>query len=430
MSKEYCNLYSYVKENNNALLSVVEELCAEGLFIGRSKKTFLNPNSNLVNELQKDVNDGKEEEALNKLKGLFLNDVYATIGKTAKLVNFNHKSVEGSELDLQPVKDLKWKRGLEIAIFDLKNKTFPVEGETVEPKKKSAKGEKYGSSEKYGSKESSVRVEVTNELINKYMINEEHKVFAYAVNSLLTFVKSKDSKVYDKVFKLLDPNLIVSWYIMVQPSSKTSNKHIPDSLFSKWANKMYKTPIKSVELIKELISSNNYDNKELKNIIEKRKGISGVGLKETINEVVKTYDNNYHKLLEDELRFRFSDLESLDSEDIMTLNLVDWDSPKKSLLLFYNIPKSNLLQSEVFKVINKFIKSNAFLYTPYNDDIVNKIKNSISGAGSSSSNSLYICGGNNRDDVKKMSCGSLEFSLEEFAGGLSSDQREELKAYL
>ena len=59
-----------------------------------------------------------------------------------------------------------------------------------------------------------------------------------------------------------------------------------------------------------------------------------------------------------------------------------------------------------------------------------KIKNTISGAGSASNNSLYICGGSNRDGVQKMSCGGLDFSLESFVGGLNAEQIEELKTYL
>jgi hypothetical protein len=423
MSKEYCNLYSYIKENNNKLLSVVEELCAEGLFIGRSKKTFLNPNIDLVNQLQEDVDKGQDEEALYKLKSLFLNDVFGTIGPNAIIINFNQKSMNAKELDLVPIKNLKWKKGLELAIFDLKNKEFPKEGEKKEKSKKAA-------NDIMGGKELATRVEITNELINDYSSNEESKKFAYTLNSLLLFVKEKDKKVFEHVHKLLDPNLVVSWYIIVQPTAKMSNKHIPDSLFSKWANKKYKLPIKSVELIKELISSNNYDNKELKSIIEKRKSISGIGLKETIKDVVKSYNNNYHKLLDDELRFRFSDMKELEDDAIITLNLVDWDNPKKSLVLFDNIPKSNLLQSEIHKVITQFIKSNAFLYTPYNDEIIQKIKNSISGAGSSAKNTLYICGGSLRDEIKKSSCGGIEFSLEDFVGGLSAEQRDELKSYL
>lgn len=426
MSKEYCNLYSYIKKNNDRLITVVEELCAEGLFIGRSKKTFLNPNDELVKKLEEYVNKGEDDEALRKLKSLFLKDVYATIGKGAKLTNFNQNSMDASQLELDPVKDLKWKKGLELSIFNLKNTEFPTEGEKVDEKpSKSKKG-----SGIIGSKELASRVHITNELINDYMSNEESKTFAYTLNSLLVYVKEKDKKVFEHIHKLLDPNLVVSWYIMVQPTSKSNNKHIPDSLFSQWVTKKYKLPIKSVELIKELISSNNYDNKELKTIIEKRKGISGIGLKETIKDVVKAYNNNYNKLLEDELRFRFSDMKELEDDAIMTLNLVDWDSPKKSLVLFDNIPKSNLLQSEIHKVITQFIKSNAFLYTPYNDEIIQKIKNTISGAGGSAKNTLYICGGSLRDELKKSSCGGIEFSLEEFIGGLSTEQRDELKSYL
>jgi hypothetical protein len=421
MSKKFCNLFSFVKDHNSALVSVIEDLCADGLFKGRGEKTFLNPSSKMVNELQGMVDKGDSDEALSKLKSLFLEGYHDSIVTSNSYVSFNGKTLTG--LKVTPSKKFnKWNS--DIMVFDIES--FPKEGEKAESKK----GKKDKQTKIKGSKESSVRVEVTNELINNYMLEKDYKVFAYAVNSLLAFVKNKDAKIYESVHKLLDPNMILSWYLLVQPSARMGGKHIPDSVFAKWAKKTYKSPVKSVELIRELMSSNNYDNKELKHIIEKRKEIKAIGLKDTIDDVLKAYKSDHHKLLEDELRFRFSDLTEFDGEDIMTLNLVDWDSPQRSLVLFNKVPKSNLLQSEIYKLITQFIKSNAFLYTPYNDDIMKKIKNTISGAGSSSNSSLYICGGSNREDVKKMTCGSLEFSLEDFVGGLNAEQLEELKSYL
>jgi hypothetical protein len=420
MSKKFCNLYSFIKDHNKGLVPLVDDLCAEGLFKGRGDKTFLNPNVSLVSKLQKMVDSGNSDEALITLKSLFLEGYHDNLVSSMTYVTFNKKSTKGLK-GSSSTKFNKWNS--DISVFDVDS--FPEEGEAVE----SAKKEKKKSIK--GSKESVTRIEITNDLINHYMKDKEQKVFAYAVNSLLGFVKTKDNKVYNEIHKLLDPNMIISWYILVQPSSRMSSKHISDSLFVKWANKSYKLPIKSVDLLRELMSSNNYDNKDLKAIIEKRKDIKAIGLKDTIADVVKCYNNDYHKLLEDELRFRFSDLVELDGEDIMTLNLLDWDSPKKSLVLFNNIPKSNLLQTEIYKLITQFIKSNAFLYTPYNDDIMKKIKNTISGAGNSSgSSSLYICGGLNRDNIQNMHGSGLEFSLQDFIGGLSSEQKEELKSYL
>lgn len=421
MSKKFCNLYSFIKTHNSPLIPIIDDLCAEGLFKGRGDKTFLNPSEKMIGEMQALIDKGDSDLALIKLKSLFIEGNNDKILSSASYISFNGKSVEGIKATKSSTFN-KWNS--EISVFDVSE--FPTEGNSVESKKKDKQ------KKVKGSKESIMRVEITNELINNYMIDKDHKLFAYAVNSLLKFIKSKDMQIYEKIHKLLDPNMIISWYLLVQPTSRLNDKHIPDSLFSKWGSKVYKLPIKSVDLIRELMSSNNYDNKELKHIIEKRKEIKGIGLKDTINDVIKSYKNNYLKLLEDELRFRFSDLSKFDSEDIMTLNLIEWDNPQRSLVLFNKIPKSNLLQTEIYKLITQFIKSNAFLYTPYNDDIMKKIKNTINGAGSSNSSnsSLYICGGNNRENIQKMSCGGLDFSLEAFVGGLNSEQLEELKSYL
>jgi hypothetical protein len=418
--QKFCNLYSFVKKDAS-LVALIDDLCAEGLFKGKGEKTFLNPSKSLIKKIQDMIDNGDADNALTKLKSLFLEGYHETISKSGSYVSFNGKKVTGLEAT-KCTSFNKWNS--DINVFDVTE--FPQEGEaTASTKpKKSGKGIT-------GGKELALRVDATNTLINHYMSDKDHKQFAYAVNSLLKFVKSKDSKVYESIHKLLDPNMVLSWYILVQPSAKSGSKYISDSLFSKWYKDLFKSPIKSVELIRELMSSNNYDNKDLKNIIEKRKEIKAIGLKDTINDVEKAYKNNYGKLLEDEIRFRFSDLSEFDGEDIMALNLIDWDSPKKSLVLFNYIPKSNLLQSEIYKLITQFIKSNAFLYTPYNDDIMKKIKNTISGAGSGSNSSLYICGGSNRDTVQQMpTCGSLEFSLENFVGGLNAEQIDELKSYL
>lgn len=419
MSKKFCNLLSFIKDHNKELVQVAEDLCASNLFSGMGAKTFLNPTTKMVKDLQDMIDRGDSDKALEHLKSLFLegdNDV----NSTGTYTTFNRKEVTNLNTENNS-KFNAWKSN--IKVYNIKE--FPTEGKESTKTSKKAKGESIA-----GGKESIVRVDVSNDLINQYMLTKDHKVYAYAVNSLLSFLKNKDSEVYNEVHKVLDPNMILSWYILVQPTARMSNKHISDSLFQKWSKTLYKSPVKSVDLIRELMSSNNYDNKDLKNIIEERKKIKAVGLKDTISDVCKAYGENYCKLLEDELRFRFSDLKEFDYEDIMTLNLIDWDSPKKNLLLFGNIPKSNLLQSEIYKLITQFIKSNAFLYTPYNDDIMKKINNTISGAGGYANNSLYICGGSNRSDIQQMSSGGLDFSLEAFVGGLNSSQITELKSYL
>ncbi len=424
MSKKFCNLYNFVKDHNKGLISVIDDLCAEGLFKGRGTKTFLNPSSSMINQLQKMIDKGESDEALVKLKSLFLEGYHENVLPSMAYVSFNRKSVKNLKAKSSS-KFNKWNS--EINVFDIDS--FPEEGETVK-QNKDAKGEK---SKRGGSeKVLATRIEITNDLLKKYKGDKDFKVYAYAVNSLLTYIKNKDKdeKTYKSICKLLDPNMIISWYILVQPSAKHDNKHIPDVLFSNWAKECYNAPIPSVKLIRELFSTNCWDNKELNHIVEKKKQISGIGLKQTIEEVVSAYNNDYCKLLEDELRFRLSDIMEFDSEDLMTLNLINWDEPQKNLVLFNKIPTCNLLQSEIFKLIQQFIKSNSFLYTPFNPDIVEKIRNRISGAGNGSSNSLYICGGAHRDNIQNMHGSGLGFSLEAFIGGLTAEQKDELKSYL
>ncbi len=428
-SQKYCNFYSYLKKHNKQFAELaIDDLCLEGLMksksLNKNGRTLLNPSSKMVDELQKMVDNGDFDEATIKAKSLFIEGEFNEKTIKTKVVTFNSKEVDGSKLEVStPKAKFTPIEGLKYSVVDIKD--FPKEGETVSK----AKMEK--SESKKGSKENNTRVQVTNDLINEYIAQKNKHTFSYHVNSLLTFIKNKDSALYGKIHKLIDPNMILTWYILVQPTMKANAKHIPDSLFNKWAQSNFKNPIKSVELIKELMSSNNYDNKELKQIVEKRKAINDNGLAEVIKEVMKLY-NNPLKLLEDELRFRFSDEPELSHDDILSLNLIDWDQPKKSMILFVDkLPKSNLLRSELYKLLTKFIRSNAFLYTPYNDDVVKKIKSTISGAGSSSKSALYICGSSNRDEIQQMPAETpLEFSLEDFVNSLSEAQKAELKSYL
>ena len=427
-SQKYCNFYSYLKKYNKQFAELaVDDLCLEGLFKSKSIKngrTFLNPSSKMVDALQDLVNAGEWDKATAKAKSLFIEGEYNEKTIKTKVVSFNNKEVDGTKLDVSapkakftPVDNIKY------SVLDIQE--FPKEGAEVTKEKKEK------SESKKGSKENSTRVQVTNALINEYVAHKNKNAFAYHVNSLLSYLKSKDTSVYEKIHKLLDPNMVLSWYILVQPTMKANSKHISDALFNKWAQTNFKNPIKSVELLKDIISSNKYDTKELKQILEKKKTINDNGLQEVIKDIMTIY-NNPLKLLEDELRFRFSDEVELTHDDIMTLNLIDWDQPKKSMILFVDkLPKSNLLRSELYKLLSKFIKSNAFLYTLYNDDIIKKVRSNISGAGSASKNALYIFGGSNRDEIQQMpEDSSLDFSLEEFVNSLTDAQKAELKSYL
>jgi hypothetical protein len=77
-------------------------------------------------------------------------------------------------------------------------------------------------------------------------------------------------------------------------------------------------------------------------------------------------------------------------------------------------------------IITQFLKTNAFLYTPYNKDVIDKLKNTIKGAGSSES-TFHFIGSNGLDDLQKI---YKQFNPSEFIMGLNKDQKNDLKAIL
>jgi hypothetical protein len=415
--QKYCNLFTFVKKNNKDLFALIDDLCAESLFKQKYPFTFLNPNKDVVKKLEKLIDNGEQELALEKLKSLFIYGKHDTLSKD--LISYNKKKLT----DLAELSKLKkssnfnqWEGKDTLSVFELTHSDFPKEDSEIQKPPISKKGKN----------EHNLRVKHTHELMENYLHSENLKPVIYAVNSMLKCIKGKDMNTYNKIKLLVDPSPIVSWYILVQPT-KTSNKHISDDLFNEWHNSCAQHILPETGELHELFNSNDYENKKLKEVVMKRKSIKEVGLEDTIKEIQEAYNNDHLKMLEDELRFRFSDEEELDREHVVELNLVDWDNPKSSLILLNRLPKSNILRSEIMNIIKEFLKTNAFLYTPYNKSVVDKLKSTISGAGSGDSPVLRLMGEKNKDNILNL---TAEVDLHSLVKSLSKSQKEELASLL
>jgi hypothetical protein len=410
--QKYCSLYTFIKKNNKELFSLLDDLCAESLFKQKWPLTFLNPNKDIVKKLEKLIDNGNPEEALQKLKSLFIYGKHDSLSKD--LISYNRKKLTDSA-ELSKLKKSgsynQWEGRDNNSVFEYTFSDFPKEGSEVE-KPPIGKGE---------HNKDDVRVKYTHELMESYVRSENLKPVIYKLNSLLKYIKSKEPNTFDKIKLLVDPSPILSWYILVQPT-KTTNKHISDDLFNEWENTVGEHTLSETTELVSIFTSNEYDNKKLKDISIKRKSIKPVGFDNTIDEIHKAYNNDYLKLAEDELRFRFGDEKKLTEEHIVELNLVDWDTPKNSLILLNRLPKTNILRSEVMHILTLFLKTNAFLYTPYNKEVIDKLKNTIKGAGSSES-SFHFIGSNGMDDLEKM---SNELNLDSLVSSLNPNQLKDL----
>lgn len=426
-SDSYCSLYSFIKDNNVELFNILEDTCSVGLFRPRNPVTFLNPSPNLTKELVAMVDEGKSEDAFVILQSLFI------YGKHDKLnndmVSYNRKTystdISGLKKD-NSFSQWKIKDNTSVFVYDLPK--FPKEGKSTNPPKLvRPKRDVEG-----GNEDGNKKVEVTEHLFKSPLPEKLAHNVAYHLNSLLEHIKKEDESLFKELSLLMDPNMIVSWFILVQPSKSyhVSNPHISNQLFNSWK---HNDTIKSVNLIKEIFDSNNNNNNSLlAEISNIRKEISREGFNQTKNSIEQAYKNDFEKLLEDELRFRFSDEDKLDEKEIHELKHVNWENPKESLVIVTNAPESCLYKPEIHNMMCKFIDSNAFKYTLFNNKIHTKLSE-IDGAGVGNANikkMINILGNKNRNFIKSLEKTDDNKELTKFISSLSSKQVSILKNIL
>ena len=418
----HCNLYSFVEEYNKPLFNILEDMCAVGQFRATRPVTFLNPGDKVVEILQDKIDSGEAENAFYELQKLFLYEKNTKL--SGKLINYNNKVVTSDLSNLKTNDKFKPWSSRNIIVFDYNEKDLPKEGEKVpRPSFKKDNGKKTNNVDG-GSETCSKKMEVTKELFTNLDDNKlPHKV-AYVLNSLLKCLKKNDEAKFNEVINLLDPNMILSWYILVRPSSYDG--HIPDEVFNEWYDLKDSYP-KEVTLIKAAFDSNDYDNSLLAKAKEARKELETDGFENFKNSIISSYGNDMNKLLEDELRFRYSNEKKLSSYEIHELNNIDWETPVNSLVLVGEASKNCLYKSSLHKLMKEFTESNAFHYTMYNNKIHEKFSENIKGAGPGSKKMITLLGKTNRAFIKKLEQTDKDKSLTNFVATLDKDQLQTLK---
>ena len=438
-SESYCSLYTFVKKHNVDLYNILEDMCAIGLFRPRYPTTFLNPGNDLTKKLTSMVEKGHSEDAFEKLQSLFVFGKHNTIKEDA--VSYNRKNYS----DISIFKGLEenkhyapWKsRTSEISVLDFNKKDFPSEGNPATPVlAKKTKSKKGSSSRKSGGKsggdsssesecdDDDMKTHATQKLIKH--LNNDKKIFIRAVNSLLEFMSAK--KNYNEIKMKVDPNMVLSWFILVKPNSNIENKLISDSDFNLWYNG-YKEQIHlkddSFEHIKDVFNS-GVSNDKLKSVSDERKKLDTAGFSNTIKNVKNVYKNNLVELLEDELRFRFSNDIDMGATEILPLMNLNWEDPSESMVLFKEPSASCLYKPQLHELMCEFIKSNAFKYTIIKDDLYEKLMKSagISGGSVGSGNTINIFGGVHRNIIKNM---KKKNPMGKFVNSLNERQLKELK---
>lgn len=427
----HCSLYGWLKDNNTELFNILEDMCAPGLFRPRHPTTFLNPNDKLTKDLVNMCDNGEGEEAFKILQSLFIFGKHSKLD--GELVSYNRKKYE---TDLSGLKKdnsfIQWKSKDNSAVFSYDLPKFPKEGKPAQPpklerKKRDVEG---------GNESSSKKVEFTEKLFTEDRIkNKDNELFikvARALDSLLTFIKAKNPEKFNKIKLLMDPNMVVSWFILVQPSARNSpsKPHIDNDLYNEWEN----NEIEGVSTIHEIFDSKDNDNsKEVREQSAARSSIVKEGFKATRDSIITAYNKDHVKLLEDELRFRFSEDNSFEKSDIHELMNVKWDSPMESLVIVSEPSQGCLYKSALHVMMTKFVDSNAFKYTLYNSKIHDRLATTIAGAGNGNSNvkkMINILGNKNRNFVKNMEKTDVNKTLSKFVSSLTSKQKSSLKDLL
>lgn len=419
----FCNLYSLIKQTNNTkLLDLIDNLCLENSFKSRKDVTFLYPSDTLVESLLQTF-DNDPNKCRVDLKNLLIRGKYDVLNGGEELTTFNGTYIN----DLQPLKLLNYSH------FDDNIKVFGKIESIPKTKEKDGKGiikKKRGRG--IDTSENNPKIKFTNDLNTQAMqASSKFKfIFGYKLNSLLSYLKSKHNDIFNIVKEKIDPNLWLSWYIIVQPNN-TKPTYIPNEVFSNWVSN--KTDSDSLDVIQQIFNTN--DN-TTQNKISVQSGLRKSVTKENddlnctnfMKRVLDSYPNKLNAL-EDELRFKFKDMNSLTNEDTLELYLIDWELPEKSLtMLNFDNLNNELYNIEKCRIINDFIHSNYFHYFIYDTEIIKKINNAISGG---SENFSFIMGG--YEDIKAIADHDNEEPLKKLKSqirNLNPSDLEELNKFI
>jgi len=426
--KTFCSLYTFVKTWNEPLYEILEDMCAIGLFRPRFPTTYLNPSEKLVKKLTNMVNNGESENAFHELQKLFIHGKHTNL--KGELVT-NGRNVIKSDLSSlkQDSRYKHWDSRDKSIVYVYDLDEFPTVGkETVPiPKEKKGKGDVDGSW--FGSNNNK-KVEITKELMQP--TGDLQKKVAWKLNSLLKFVRKEDLNKYNQIIDIMDPNLILSWYFVVKPNMQ-NNPYVPNDLFNKWSEN--KIEINETDVISEIFKKSNNDSKALADAKDARSHLSEDGFDNLLTGIQtaykKYYPNNNVKILEDELRFRYSNETELDNNVINELNSVNWDQPESSLVLIRKPVQGCLYKPSLFKLMKEFVNSSAFLYVLFNSSLYSKFKERLTEIGGAGNKKMInLLGSNNRDLIGSYESSDPNQVFTNFVGGLDAAQKALLKSLL
>jgi hypothetical protein len=349
------SIYNYIKQVNKELYKTIKNSGAKHIFM-KSNITFLMPNEVLL----KKILTVSSKDALNILKQLLL------VGTINNLSDFDQNIFNIYELKINNPSSLlikvdpKWKYNKYCSVFLYDGDDVPVTSKesTTKQSKNNTKSIDY-KLQKHKKVIRQYREYINN---NKIGVNP----FVMEIANILNIVKS-DPKKYLEVCELLDNNAIVSWFIIIQ-LGLTDNQILSNDLF-KLKTIDHPNPCDEYNKAFEKVNPTVNGQSWFKNVSNIRKKLVNYFDISLPDQILSAYDNNYTKLLQDEIRFKYRNLSEHYIENIINdLEFIDWSNPKKYIIFGNEELCKYLIQDEdkFYSGPVKFIKSIYFMYKPLN----------------------------------------------------------------
>lgn len=365
-NSESNSIFNYIKSTNSSLYDVIKNCGAKNYFM-QSGITFLMPdNEVLINK----ITTSSPKESLHLLKQLLIKGTINSLSEfSSNIYNlYDYKIVNPSNLFIKM--DPNW----------VTNKTcslFLYEGESVPESCKTAPISKNGKSRQQSVDYKLRKHKEIVEKYKKYQINGCRGInpFVMEIANILITIKN-DKEKYLQVCELLDNNAIISWYIIMQ-LGLDGNPILDQELF-KLKTVDHPDPYSeynaAFENVSIVVNKKNWF-KTVSSIRKKLVNHFDISLPE---QILNAYDNNYTKLLQDEIRFKYRNISYYHWNDIINdLELIDWNYPQNHIIFGNEELCKYLIDNEeedkFYSGPVKFVKSIYFMYKPLNKKFYTQI---------------------------------------------------------
>jgi hypothetical protein len=449
---KYKCLYSFIKREQPILYNAINDLCIDSIFKNQKyKNTFLMPSEKLSKHILKLVDNDKDDEATLIIKSLLLKGHHtpASMKDDINIGTVNNKLIKSvSTLKSLVVKSNK---GIYDKDGELTTNILIYSGEK-EPEeyiddKIKISPERIVYKPRNGGCNAEIFKNITNKLMVKGNVKQTLNNFYHAVAKLLSILKGRNE--LHKAYFYLSPNPILSWHFLCLHGSDHSlitDNDLKDFKLSVYEDiNIITTSLNAIDFSKSLYSEINKLRSKILSESCDKSSISSAIIK-AYHDISKGLDdklkglfpaNINEKLLMDECRFIYD--ECIDSyaeiEDMnISLNSINWNSPKNHLIISDKAIYQNLIKSTEAFVSGPvlFLKSVYFIYMPITDEIKRTLTKAGGKSGGGSSNpssirSAIFRGAKAHEEL--LQC-TKDTPLEKLIKELSIESREKLKNIL